>query len=126
MKCEPGEPSSSTKAEQPSGNEVAAAAAPETARWRLDKLAGTTAGIAAPEATAAPFEILPCEIQEVAEPEGREGYIVHFCEQKLKVSSSELGARSALLIAQLCLEHCKDGAIWDNIIHLREELTARF
>ena len=79
MKCEPSKPSTSTKAEQPFGNEATAAAAPETARWRFDKLAETTPGIAGPEATAAPFEVLPCEIQEVAEPESSEGYIVHFC-----------------------------------------------
>jgi len=72
MKCEPGKQSSSTKSEQPFGNEAAAAAAPETAKFGFDNLAETIAFIAAPEATAAPFEILPCEIQEVAEPEGSE------------------------------------------------------
>ena len=117
MLCKPGKLSSSTEAEQPSGNKAAlqvfstAAAAQETARWRFD-------GTAAPEATG---EILPGEIQEVAE--GSEGYIVNFCERVLKVSSSDLGAVCALRIAQLCLAHCKDGATWDNVIDLRDELT---
>jgi len=51
-----------------------------------------------------------------------DGYVVKQGEQTLAVSSSDLGRMSALRIARLCLEHCEEGATWDKVMFMRDEM----
>ena len=51
-----------------------------------------------------------------------DGYVVKQGEQTLAVSSSDLGRMSALRIARLCLEHCEEGATWDKVMVMRDEM----
>jgi hypothetical protein len=58
----------------------------------------------------------------VAGGPGGRGFACQIWGQTFVVSGEHIGAGNALRIVKLCLEHYKDGATWDKVIDLRDEL----